>query len=73
MGHVRHSAKKIIASKDAYARPVSGPAKLVPRQTADLVDLKPGRTASPDMDVWRQTRQLRAEWRRERYARLRGD
>jgi hypothetical protein len=72
MGHVRHSAKKIVASKDAYARPVAGLAKLAPRRTADLVDLKPVRVESPEMDVWRQARQLRAEWRRERYARLRG-
>lgn len=71
MGHVRHSTKKITASKDAYARPVAGPAKVIPRRTADLVDLKPVRTESPEMDVWRQARQLRAEWRRERYARLR--
>lgn len=73
MGHVRHSAKKIVASKDAYAGPVSGLAKLVPRRTADLVDLKPGKTESPEMDVWRQARLLRTEWRRERYTRLRGD
>lgn len=73
MGHVRHSTKKIIPSRDAVAHPVSGLGKLIPRRTADLIDLKPVRTESPEMDVWRQARQLRAEWRRERYARLRSD
>ena len=47
--------------------------KIVPRRSEGLFEITIGDATSTggDTDVWRQARQMRQEWRRARYSRLR--
>ena len=54
---------------------VPGQAKVVPRRPADFCDVTSGDATSTcgetgETNVWRQARQMRQEWRRQRYSRL---
>jgi hypothetical protein len=51
---------------------VPGQAKVVPCRPADFCDMTSGDAASTcgETNVWRQARQMRQEWRRQRYSRL---
>ena len=73
MGLERHSKHNIL-SADVVDRNglVPGPVKVVVRRPADFFDMTSGdatRTCD-ETNVWRQARQMRDEWRRERYSRL---
>ena len=51
---------------------VPGQVKVVPRRPADFFDMTSGDATSTcgETNVWRQARQMRQEWRRQRYSRL---
>lgn len=72
MGHGR---KHDTLSADAHVSDQNGFAPdraKVSRRPADFFDLTSGDAASKccETSVWRQARQMRQEWRRERYSRL---
>ena len=51
---------------------VPGQVKVVPCRPADFFDMTSGDATSTcgETNVWRQARQMRQEWRRQRYSRL---
>ena len=68
MGHNRPlSLDALVRDKKVL---VPEQALVVPRNTADFFELKVDDARSPDRDVRRQARQLREDWRRKRYSRL---
>jgi hypothetical protein len=69
MGFERHSIHSTLPADVVEA---IGPVKVVECRPADVLDMTPGDTARTGNEtrVWRQARQMRDEWRRERYSRL---
>jgi hypothetical protein len=71
MGYERTS--KDIRSADVHAAITGKPKNVVARQASSSQIVAPYTTTSgAATDVWRQARQMRDEWRKNRYARLKG-
>lgn len=70
MGYVRHS--KNVELREHTGACTGGPAKVQPHRTSDFYEMGLANDTVAS-SVWRQAQQLRAAWRRERYALLRGN
>jgi hypothetical protein len=68
MGH-DHLSGAHVGDRNSF---VPGQVKVVPRRPADFFDMTSGDATSTcgETNVWRQARQMRQEWRRQRYSRL---